>query len=110
MEGLIKGDVVVAPIPYSDFSQQKVRPVLILAVSLATDLIVCRISTQRVRNPSAISITNADFVTGTLRENSNVYPDKILTIDRRLIEYKIGTLNPEKVEEVIKKLVEILEQ
>jgi mRNA interferase MazF len=31
MEGLIKGDVVVTPFPFSDFSQLKVRPALVLA-------------------------------------------------------------------------------
>lgn len=98
MEGLVKGDVVVAPFPYSDFSQVKRRPNLVLAVLQGQDVILCQITSKPVSNPNAIAINNADFATGGLRENSKVRPDKMITIDRELVLYKVGSLKPEKVE------------
>lgn len=32
MEGLVAGDAVTVPFPFTDFSSQKVRPALVLAV------------------------------------------------------------------------------
>lgn len=110
MEGLVKGDVVVTRFPYSDFSQLKLRPALVLAILPGNDLILCEITTKPVRNQYAIPVNNTDFLTGALNQDSNIRPDKIATSDRLLIRYKVGSLKPEKVEEVIKKLVEILEQ
>lgn len=110
MEGLVKGDVVVAPFPYSDFTQLKVRPALVLAVLQGNDLILCEITSQSVRNQYAIPISNTDFNTGALSQNSNIRPEKITTIDRRLIRYKAGSLQPEKLEEVIRKIVDSIEQ
>lgn len=60
-----------------------------------------------MRNYYAISITNADFTNGSLSQDSNIRPEKITTIDRR-IRYKVGILKPEKIEEVIRKAVEII--
>ena len=108
MERLIKGDVVVAYFPYSDFTQQKRRPALVLAALPGNDLIVCQITSQQVRNQYSISISYDDFSTGSLRQNSNIRPDKIITIDRQLIIYKIGILKSEIVEKVVRKIVEIL--
>lgn len=105
MEGLV--NIVVAPFPYSDFSQLKQRPTLVLAVIQENDLILGEIRNQSVRNHYAISITNADFTNSTLSQHSNIRPEKITTIDRR-IHYKVGSLKPEKIEEVVRKAVEII--
>ena len=59
MEGLVKGDVVVTR-PYSDFSQLKLRPALVLAILPGDDVILCEITSQRVRNQYDIPIDNAD--------------------------------------------------
>lgn len=51
--------------------------------------------------------SNADFTNGSLSQDSNIRPEKITTIDRR-IPYKVGILKSEKIEEVIRKAVEII--
>lgn len=106
----MKGDVVVAPFPYSDFSQVKIRPTLVLAVLQGNDLILCEITSQLVRNQYFIVISNADFNTGSLNEDSNIRPEKIATIDRRLVRYKVGRLKQDKIEEVVRKIVDIIGQ
>lgn len=105
MEGLVKGDVVIVPFPYSDFSQIKIRPALVLAVLSENDAILCEITSQPVRN----SISNTDFIIGALDRDSNIRPEKLFTIERRLVRYKVGSPKLEIVERVTRKIVEILE-
>ena len=42
MERFVKGDVVVVPFPFSDLTQAKRRPALIIAELEGTDLIFCQ--------------------------------------------------------------------
>jgi mRNA interferase MazF len=51
MATFIKGDVVVVPFPFSDLSNAKRRPALVLAELNKNDLILCLI-TSRAANDS----------------------------------------------------------
>ncbi|WP_242716914.1 hypothetical protein [Microcoleus vaginatus] len=44
MATFVKGDVVVVPFPFSDLTQAKRRPALILATLEGKDLILCQIT------------------------------------------------------------------
>lgn len=106
----MRGDVVITRFPYSDFSQLKLRPALVLAVLPGNDLILCEITTKPVRNQYVIPVNNTDSMSGGLSQNSNIRPDKIATSERQLIRYKVGSLKQDKIEEVVRKIVEIFEQ
>jgi mRNA interferase MazF len=106
----VKGDVVVVPFPFSDLARAKRRPALVIAELEGNDLILCQITSQQVRDKYAVSIEENDFETGTLRQKSNVRPNRIFTADHYIILYRVGHLNNEKVSEVINKTVEILRQ
>ncbi len=110
MAGPVKGDVVVVPFPFSDLTGAKRRPALVLAAPGGNDLILCQITSQAVRDPHAIALTNADFETGSLRRDSNARPNRIFTCDRSLILYKAGSLKQEKMREVVDGAVKILRQ
>jgi len=43
----VKGDVVVVLFPFSDLSQNKRRPALVLAELEGDDLILCQITSQK---------------------------------------------------------------
>jgi mRNA interferase MazF len=110
MAGFVKGDVVVVPFPFSNLSDSKRRPALVLSRLEGDDLILCQITSQQIRDRYAISLGERDFASGSLKQASNVRPNRIFTADRALVLYRIGSLTPIKLGEVVEHLVEILRQ
>ncbi|MGK7947359.1 MAG: type II toxin-antitoxin system PemK/MazF family toxin [Xenococcaceae cyanobacterium] len=109
MARFVKGDVVIVPFPFSDLSQAKRRPALIVAKLAGEDLILCQITSQVRADNYAVAITNADFANGGLNRNSNIRPNRLFTADEGIILYKAGQLKPEKLKEVINKIIAILQ-
>jgi len=56
MEGLAAGDAVTVPFPFTDFSSQKVRPALILAVLDRGGVLLCQITSQPLTHKNAIPL------------------------------------------------------
>lgn len=110
MARFVKGDVVVVPFPFSDLIRAKRRPALVVAELEGDDLILCQITTQRITDRYAVSIEEDDFETGTLRQKSNVRPNRIFTADRQIVLYHVGHLKPNKISQVIERIADILRQ
>ena len=110
MERFIKGDVVVVPFPFSDLSQFKKRPALVVAVLEGEDLILCQITSKHKKDNYAINLNQSDFTEGNLKIDSYIRPNKIFTAHKDLILYKAGHIKEEKMKEVLKKLEEILKK
>jgi len=108
LERFIKGDVVVVPFPFSDLSNAKRRPALVVADLKGDDLILCQITSQQVRDDYAIELTEEDFQFGSLKKKSNIRPNRIFTADKGIILYRVGRLREKKLEEVIAKIISIL--
>ncbi|MFN4178744.1 MAG: type II toxin-antitoxin system PemK/MazF family toxin [Armatimonadota bacterium] len=108
MERFVKGDVVVVPFPFTDLTQAKRRPALVLAELEGGDLVLCQITSQQVRDKYAIALEETDFEIGSLRQRSNIRPNRLFTADRHIVLYRVGRLKKEKIDEVIEKVVEIL--
>ncbi|MDK2921668.1 MAG: mRNA interferase MazF [Desulfonauticus sp.] len=110
MARFVKGDVVVVPFPFSDLTHAKRRPALVVAELEGDDLILCQITSQQIKDKYAVLIEDNYFETGILKQRSNVRPNRIFTADRHIILYRVGHLNPDKTNEVIERIVDILRQ
>lgn len=108
MATFIKGDVVIVPFPFSDLSQAKRRPALVVAKLTGDDLILCQITSQLMSDSYAVALENEDFSSGGLNKNSNIRPNRLFTADQGIILYRAGQLKTEKIEEVVNKIIEIL--
>ena len=108
MAKFIRGDVIIVPFPFSDLTQTKRRPALVVAPLAGDDVILCQITSQAIRDDYALTITRDDFVSGELNQVSNIRPNRIFTADQNIILYSIGRLQPERLEQVIIKIIEIL--
>jgi len=108
MARFVKGDVVVLPFPFSDLTQTKRRPALVVAEAGGDELLLCQITSQDVRDRRAVPLKSEDFQSGSLNKASNIRPNRIFTADRDIILYGAGHINPEKTANVVEELVDIL--
>lgn len=107
MGRFIKGDIVVVPFPFSDLSQSKKRPALVLANVTGDDLILSQITSKKIQDNYSIKLLHSDFDEGHLKIESNIRPNKIFTADENIILYKLAHLKGEKIEEVTDKIIRI---
>ena len=107
MEGLVKGDVVVIPFPFSDLSASKKRPAIIVASLTGDDQIIAQITSVARNDNYSIPLETKDFKNGKLPHSSMIRPNKLFTADKSLISYKAGSINDKKIKEIEKTLVNI---
>ncbi|HNZ11767.1 MAG TPA: type II toxin-antitoxin system PemK/MazF family toxin [Smithellaceae bacterium] len=110
MAKFVKGDVVVIPFPFSDLSQSKRRPALVLAALQGDDLILCQITSKSIKDNYAIPVDENDFESGSLNQESNIRPNRLFTADNHIILYRIGNIKIIKLNQVIDKVVEIIKE
>lgn len=108
MEKFVKGDIVVIPFPFSNLSEVKKRPALVLADLQGDDIILCQITSQQSKDKYAIHIKPHDFKQGFLPAPSNMRPNRIFTADKNIIVKKVASLNEIAVNVVIQKIFSIL--
>jgi mRNA interferase MazF len=108
MGKFVKGEIIVVPFPFSDLSASKKRPALVVAALTGDDLILCQITSKNIRDSYSIEITDKDFISGGLHQDSVVRPNRLFTADSNIILYKAGLLNFAKVQEVVDKIIEIV--
>jgi len=107
LEGPVKGDVFVVPFPFSDLSQQKRRPALVVARTSDEDILLCQI-TSRASQPDSVALAARDFEFGGLRAQSWIVPGRVFTADSALVLYVAGRIRESKLQEVIDRLISIL--
>ncbi|MGK0364434.1 MAG: mRNA interferase MazF [Saprospiraceae bacterium] len=100
-----KGDIVLVPFPFTDLSNSKTRPCLILIVR-DRDITVSFISSQ-LKNDDYSVLLKPNSQNG-LKRTSSVILSKIATLDRRIIIGKIGEINTSETRTVNQKLADIL--
>ena len=109
-------DIVLIPLPFTDLSGRKKRPVLVISRdefnALSEDIIVVQITSKLTSGFQEynVVIDNNDLEVcyGKPIIKSLVKPYRIFTIDKRKVTKKIGKLSEKKFEEVLEKLVKIL--
>lgn len=108
MGAFVKGAVVVVPFPFSDLSQSKRRPALVVANLAGDDVILCQITSQAVKDLYAIPLDDSDFANGTLQRPSNIRPNRLFTADSNIVQYQVGSIKPGKMDEATEAIVGIL--
>ena len=108
MAKFVKGDIVVIPFPFSDLSQSKRRPALVLAPLEGDDVILCQITSKSIKDNYAITLDDADFESGGLKQASNIRPNRLFTADTHIILYRVGNIKKEKLNQVVQAIIEII--
>jgi mRNA interferase MazF len=110
MAKFVKGDVVIIPFPFSDLSQSKRRPAIVIAQLDGDDVILCQITSKNVSDNYSLPIDDADFLSGTLNQTSNIRPNRLFTADSHIILYRIGSIKKEKLLQVVEKIIDIIKK
>ena len=95
------GDVVEAPISFSDFSGSKVRPVLILADVGMRDWVLCPLTSQMQRRTDDIQIKQGDLQSGYLPRDSWARASRLYTLNERVFRRTLGRVSNAKQAEVV---------
>ena len=102
------GAVVLIPFPFSDLSESKLRPAVVLASVRQNDWILCQITSKPYSDPSAIIITDNSFAQGSLQRESYARPGKLFTANRQIITAQVGLLEINSLKKIINATVAIL--
>ena len=99
----VAGEVVVIPFPQTDLTVGKRRPALVLVDLPGDDLILCQITSRNRSDSSSIPLDAADFEHGQLNQPSFIRPQRLFTVEQRVILYSIGSIRGAKLQEVLAK-------
>lgn len=106
----VKGDVVALNFPFSDLSQTKRRPALVIAALKGDDVILCQITSQARTDEYAIPLDDVDFTSGRLNQSSRIRPNRLFTASTGIIAYRIGCISTAKLAKVVDCLMAIIGQ
>lgn len=110
MEKFMKGEVVVIPFPFSDLSNSKNRPALVVAKPIGEDVLLAQITSKINLNEFSVEITKDDFKKGKLPITSFVKTNKLFSADIKIIKYKAGEITKNKAKEIEEKLIELIKK
>ena len=102
------GAVVLVRFPFSDLSQTKLRPAVVLADAGRGDWILCQVTSKPYNDARAIQLEDASFAGGSLRVTSYARPGKLFTASRELIVAQVGKLKSEPFRQIIDAVVTLL--
>jgi len=110
MERFVKGSVIVIPFPFSDLSDAKRRPALVLADLTGDDILLCQITSRSSEEKQAVLLKTTDFEYGTLPVNSYIRPTRIFTADKKIILRTVGIVSSEIMNKTIDNIINVLKQ
>ena len=102
------GGIVLVSFPFSDLSQAKLRPAVVLADAGRGDWILCQVTSNPYGDPRAVHLTASSFSSGALRAESYARPGKLFTASRELMVAQVAILNAEAWQQVVDAVVAIL--
>ena len=107
-----QGDIVLIPVPFSDLTNRKQRPVLIISSDryneTTEDIVVVAITSQLRDLDYSVVIEEDDLNEGTLKVTSAVRADKIYTLSKAIIKKRFGKVNSKVLKGVRLKMSELI--
>ncbi|MBI5304206.1 MAG: type II toxin-antitoxin system PemK/MazF family toxin [Chloroflexi bacterium] len=109
-----QGEIVLIPIPFTDLSSQKRRPVIIVSNDAyngkSTDIVVVAMTSNPASVDYSFAITSADLETGSLNRPSKIRVDKIYTLSQSIIVKSFGQVNVKTLERVRQTLKDLTDK
>jgi mRNA interferase MazF len=104
----VAGEVVVIPFPRSDDSASgKRRPALVIDDLPGQDLILCQIASRAHFDAFAVPMDGTDFEHGQFAHQCFIRPQRLFTVDCRVILKSVGRANAAKFDDLLVKVREL---
>ena len=103
------GSVVLVPFPFSDLSQSKRRPAVVLAAAGRGDWILCQVTSKPYADARAVELTDDDFEQGSLQLISYARPAKLFTAHESLFVSEAGVLGAGALRKITDEVVGIIQ-
>jgi len=92
-----QGEIVLIPVPFTDLSSTKRRPVIIISNDdyhqTTVDMVVVAMTSNPTISSYSFTITTADLTLGSLNRPGTVRVDKIYTLAQSLIVRTFGQVD-----------------
>lgn len=99
-----QGDIVLIPVPFSDLTSQKRRPVVVISndkyQQKTHDIVVVAMTSNIREIDYGILITTEDLVQGHLRRPSQIRVDKIYTLAQSIVIKTFGRVNNDTLSQI----------
>tara|TARA_Y100000310_G_scaffold328062_1_gene395483 strand:- start:26859 stop:27194 length:336 start_codon:yes stop_codon:yes gene_type:complete len=107
-----QGEIVIVPFPFSDLSNIKNRPVLVISKNQdndsVEDIITCGITSHLKNTKYSLFIDNNDLEEGEIPSKSRIKIDKLFTIKKNIIQKKVAKINKETLKKVKKEFFKLI--
>lgn len=109
---LRQGELVLIPVPFTDLSSQKRRPVIIISSTQynrnSRDVLVVAVTSNLNPVPFSLTIGNQDLESGNLNKLSLIRVDKIFTLEQTLIIKRLGVVKQPVLDRIAAFIQEII--
>ncbi|SNX53687.1 type II toxin-antitoxin system PemK/MazF family toxin [Thermoanaerobacterium sp. RBIITD] len=107
-----QGDILLIPIPFSNLTSNKKRPVLVLSnddYNIKTeDIVVAAITSNVAVKDYIFMLTSDDLDEGVLKVDSCIRVDKIYTLSQSIVISRFGAVKKHIINAVKEKLYELI--
>ncbi len=108
MGTLAAGAIVLVRFPFSDLSETKLRPAVVLADAGRDDYVLCQVTSNPYGDPRAVTIAEPSLAGGSLRVTSFARPGKLFTANNEVIEAEVATLQSASLKEIVEQVVQLI--
>jgi mRNA interferase MazF len=99
-----QGDIVLIPVPFTDLSSQKRRPVIVVSNDAynrrSADVVVVAMTSNPAKASFSFQVAASDLAEGSLNRPGTVRVDKIYTLAQSIIVKKFGKTSPQVVQRI----------
>lgn len=103
-----QGDIVLVPVPFTDLTSQKRRPVIVISNDAynrqSADVVVVAMTSNPTKTLFSFQVTASDLVNGTLNRPGTVRVEKIYTLAQSLVVKRFGRVS----ESVMRRIRQLL--
>jgi len=107
------GDLLLIPVPFSDLSATKQRPVVVITSKAymeasGGDFVAVGVTSNPLVRPHSVGLTNDDMKEGNLPKPSRVRVDKIFNLNHEQVRKRFGRISEDCLSRIVASVSEML--